>query len=531
MLHSHHRRCGMNFFNKIKSKIPALLLGGLTVLGISSSADKKSDIAENNAKPAQKTEVVNSKVKKPIFTVFYFTDTIEKRSPILLFNNRRTIIRHYRANDELYRMRIHLFAHEAWHTHNLNTGFRDKYKLSPKQYRKLLSHDEISADLVALNTQILEYELSDDKTEFLKKYNNSFYSFYFKEVAKGEIDPSSTNPKMREKDYKLRINGIMKAWMERSYESYSGRHHVMLFNYIRRYGLYGSHNKNYQMLLHRMYTIGGIDFWKYAEQDIKTNDVDLFNNLTKIKSFPKKDGTIIEEIKKFAPLLEEITDDNQRTAAVQHLIISSEIKAKIINNSYDIDHKIANILYNKTYTKYMQDENFADFAAQASLLSKKIRINEVEPKISLDDFIEKTYSLNGVDLSKIINNFSSENIPYTPDKLALNFEAESNNIVLWNDLNEMLAANIKLQKENTGADKPKNKYTPEVHSRRSGIQSVELPNFEEPILVALTAEQTELIRQTYKKFYASNETQNTTKRQAAEKQRKSAPTNRKKRER
>lgn len=492
----------MVFVKKLKKKIPAILLSGLAVVGAFSFAGRKPQPKNANDASSLKKEVIVPRVKNPIVNVFYRTDTILKRTPVLLYNNKGNIFRHYKAGDELYQMRLYLFTHEAWHTHNINTGFRDKYKLSPNQYRKLLSHDEISANLVSLNTMILEYMLSNDKEEYLKKFTpNGFYSFYFKEVAKGNIDPFSTDSAMIEKDMSLRINGIMKTWMERSYDSYSSRQKPMFFNYIRRFGLYEPHDANYQALLHKMYNIGGIDFWKYAEKDISVKDVDLFENLTAVKSFSKRNSAALEEIKKFAPLLENIVDNKQRIAAIQHLIISSEIKAKIMANNYAIDEKITTILYNKTRTKYMQDKDFASFADRTSLLTGSAKLYQNEQKISLNDFIHKVYMLDDVDLSKKINNFRRSNLPYKPDNIHFNYEADNSDIIVWNDMNEMMAATIQIPDNNAVAPKttPKSQV-PEVKPRRSAIQSVELPNFEEPILVNLNTKQIEMLRRLYQNF-------------------------------
>ena len=177
----------MSFWKKSNIKIAGLLLTGLTLFGTGSDSGQK----EGSDPKTAKTDSIDAKpiVEKPTMNITYQTDTLERRSAILLYNLNGRIIRYYRDNDPLYRMEMYLFVHEAWHTHNLNTGFKSKHKFSPQEYRKLLVHDEISANLAALNSLILEYTFSDNKKEFLDSIcaDSRYFSFYFNEVAEGKI--------------------------------------------------------------------------------------------------------------------------------------------------------------------------------------------------------------------------------------------------------------------------------------------------------------------------------------------------------
>lgn len=469
------------------------MLGGVVLLGTISAENGKADKDNRYAEKHLKIQ----RVKNPVLRVFYRTDTIENISPILLFNDRGRIYRHYKKGDDLYRMRLYLFEHEAWHTHNLKVK---KFLFSPRQYERILVHDEISANLLALNSMILEYCFTDNKEKFLKTIHKdgSFY-FYFKEVENGNINPLSNDSSMMEKDYHLRINGMLKTWMKRSYNSYKLRHKNMIFNYIKGYGLNDDNVKNYNKAMHHMYTMGGIDFWNYVDKDIEIKEINLFDGVAKIKSFAKKDNAMMEEIKKYAPLLEKIEDDSQRIAALQHLILSSEIKAKISKNNYEIDDKIVTILYNKAMVKYAKDNTFSIFVGETQTSSNIIILNE-DKKCSLEDFIAKVYNFKGIDLSRQIKDFDVYNLPYDVDKLGYDYQADDRGIVLWNDVDEMLAANVQHNDNERVAGKNKKKYL-RNNSRRSGILFVDVPNFEEPILTASTPVQMEILKKTYEDFY------------------------------
>lgn len=491
----------MSFINKIKSRIPAFLLGGFTLFGGVNSDN--SQIPQSSEKNEQKQIIVVPTVKNPLLRLEYQTDTLETRSSILLYNQNGKIYRHYKEGDPLYDMHLNLFVHEAWHTHNLNLGFR-KYKFSPQEYRNLLIHDEITASLAALNSLILEYSFADNKKEFLQRFSpNGYYSFYFNEVSAGRIDPLSKDSAMLAKDYSLRVNGMIKTWMNRSYPSYCGRHKRMLLNYIRICGLYKDYPKTYQKMLHDMYKIGGIDFWKYAEEDIKPKDARLIDNLAKLKSYQKDNKSAIDMIDANSYLLEKIDDDEQRTVAVQHLIMSAEIKALIKKNNFVVDDKIATILYNKVKTNHSSDKTFARFAEETSLNAKKLLRDSKKDSLSLDDFIHKVYNLDGVDLSKNITNFENYNIPYKPNKKFWDADTEMTDFPWLVISKETIVANIRPEIKSDNHEKPKNPTVRGSLPRRSGIQYVTIPNFWEPILTSATPEQTKQLKQLYIDFHNS----------------------------
>jgi hypothetical protein len=233
--------------------------------------------------------------------------------------------------------------------------------------------------------------------------------------------------------------------------------------------------------------MGGIDFWNYVDKDIEIKEINLFDGLAKIKSFAKKNNAMMEEIKKYAPLLEKIEDDSQRIAALQHLILSSEIKAKISKNNYEIDEKIVTILYNKAMVKYAKDNTFSIFVGETRTSNNIIIFNE-DKKCSLEDFIAKVYNFKGIDLSRQIKDFDVYNLPYDVDKWGYDYQADDRSIVLWNDIDEVLAANVQRHDNARVVGKNKKEYL-RNNSRRSGILFVDVPNFEEPILTASTPAQ------------------------------------------
>ena len=401
----------MNLWNKIKSGSTALLIGGAALFGLNS--DKNSPPKQE--KPVPKVIIDKPTVKNPSVQITYQTDTLKKHSSILLYNLNNHIYRHYRKGDSSYRMRMHLFVHENWHSHNNNLNFRMKI-FSPYEYRKLCIHDEISACLCSLNSLIIEYNLTDKKEEFLKYFANpnNLFSFYFKEVANGNIDPFSTNPSMIEKDRKLRVNGMINNWMRRIYKGYAGSQQRMLLNYTKRIGIHKSQDKAYKKALNHMYSMGGINFWKYVDKDIKVNDNSILNSLNKIKSLPNSGKNLVSDIQRYFPLVEKIQDDTQRHIALQHLLISAEIKtemAKSKNNNYIDNKQIATILYNKIKTRYSLDKSFTEFTETGCLSTKKT-IYDVNDNESLDDFVNKVYyTKKWGNLKDMINDFEAKDVP------------------------------------------------------------------------------------------------------------------------
>lgn len=495
----------MSFWKKSNIKIAGLLLTGLTLFGTGSDSGQK----EGSDPKTAKTDSIDAKpiVEKPTLNITYQTDTLERRSPILLYNLNRRIIRYYRDNDPLYRMEMYLFVHEAWHTHNLNTGFKSKHRFSPQEYRKLLAHDEISANLAALNSLILEYTFADNKKEFLDNIcakSKSFF-FYFNEVAKGKINPLSTDSAMIEKDHSLRMNGVIKTWMERSYPAYSKRHKRIFFRYLERNGIYSENQKAYNKVLNEMYTIGGIDFWKYAKSDIQLNNIAIVDDLTMINTFPKENKRLFAQIKKYIPMIEKIDNDNQRALAIQHLLIASEIKAKIQEKNYIVDDKITAILYNKISSRYAKDPTFYTFVRNSASNTKPLSLIKDKDTTSFDDFMNIIYTFNNVDLKEKITDFAYNNVPCQPDKFWNMSYSGNTSFAEWNDVPAAYIHTLsKVKTLQTKA--PKNMAEKYDRPHRSGKRYIDIPNFNEPILISLTQDQEQELKKIYADFYNMEET-------------------------
>lgn len=477
------------------------MMGALTFFGLNSQKNES-----DNQKP-QKVLVEKkiAKVKKPAVQISYQTDTLQNFTSVMLYNLNNRIYRHFKKDVELYRMRLHLFVHEAWHTHNNNLKYRSLV-FSPQEYRKLCIHDEISANLCSLNSLILEYQLTDDKAEFLKKYTvpRGYYSFYFNEVKKGNIDPSSSDSIMHEKDLKLRVNGIIKTWMERSYSGYSERQQRRVYSYLKRAGIHENQDIRYKKILHGMYSMGGIDFWKYADKDIEVNDISIMSSLNRIKSLPKKGKDMIDEITPYLPLIEKISDDKQRCSALQHLIISAEMKTEIKKHNYMVDNQVATILYNKIKTKYAKDETFAEFANDACLMTKKL-MYMADDDLSVNNFINTVYTCNDINLNKIINDFDFDNIPYKGHLISNDYTSKYFNLLNYNP-NANIEDKILLHSEAKSSKQPtpnkNNSAGGTTKPHRSEIQYLNIPNFEEPILTDNSPLVLNGLRQVFDDFYS-----------------------------
>lgn len=494
----------MRLWNKIKSKIPTLMLGGFVLFG--QTSDKPSaplSQSEGKAKPQTEKVVQKAKVKNPVISIAFQTDTIDKQSSVLLYNQNGKIYRHYQegGNNSRYRMRMYLFVHEDWHSHNLKLGFKDYGGYSPQQYRNLIAHDEISANLASLNALILEYTLSDNKKEFLEKYSRprSYFSFYFKEVKNGNIDPFSTDKQMNLKDYGLRVNGMINRWMDRSFESYAERQRQMVFGYVTKYGLHKGSNTVYRKTLENMYFMGGIDFWKFADKDIDCNDIALLDNLRKIKVFPKRDKKLIREIRNNYYAAEKVQNDAERLAAVQHIIIASEIKKEMRDKHYEVNPNIVTILYNKAKTKYLNDKTFADFAAETAIMTKKFYIKDAKNDSAFSDFIANVYNFNGENLSLKINDFDALDVPYKENKSLVEYNKDDN-LIFDSNIRMIPAATLK-EAENENKAGNMIRVQDKARPRRSGVQYIEVPNFYEPILIDLNQQHKERLQQMFKDFY------------------------------
>lgn len=159
--------------------------------------------------------------------------------------------------------------HETQHYLNAQKGCgssNPNNNVDYEQFYKLCMADEISANMAELIYLREEYIKTKDISLFDKRDGN--FTFYKEAIQKGEIDPLSSDPEKFEKDMSLIMNGTQKMWMEKYAPFYASNHTFVTCCYALNNGKdMTSNNKEYSKQLDLMYTLGGINFNKYNNQD------------------------------------------------------------------------------------------------------------------------------------------------------------------------------------------------------------------------------------------------------------------------
>lgn len=159
--------------------------------------------------------------------------------------------------------------HETQHYLNAQKGCGSSNpdsNVDYEQFYKLCMADEISANMAELIYLREEYIKTKDISLFDKRDGN--FTFYKEAIQKGEIDPLSSDPKNFEKDMSLIMNGTQKMWMENYAPFYASNHTLFTCCYALNKGQnMEANDKEYSRQLDLMYTLGGINFNKYNNQD------------------------------------------------------------------------------------------------------------------------------------------------------------------------------------------------------------------------------------------------------------------------
>ncbi len=154
----------------------------------------------------------------------------------------------------------YLNAQKGCGSSNLNSN------VDYEQFYKLCMADEISANMAELIYLREEYIKTKDISLFDKPNGN--FTFYKEAIQKGEIDPLSSDPEKFEKDMSFIMNGTQKMWMENYAPFYASNHTFFTCCYVLNKGQdMVPNNKEYSKQLDLMYTLGGINFNKYNNQD------------------------------------------------------------------------------------------------------------------------------------------------------------------------------------------------------------------------------------------------------------------------
>lgn len=495
-----------NLQNRYAAYAAALVMGasaGSCVFeNTSQNKDEKKNTVENVANAKHKLKVL-----KPVKEIKYVTDTLDNSGRTLLYYSAGKITRNYVEKNNMYRMALPLFSHEDWHAHNDEIKWRRRYKYTPFEYYKLCMHDEISANIAALLTTRFQYIRSEDKKKFAQSYKGRVFGFYFDEVAKGNIKPESTNPKDKVKEWAFIANGMQKAWMTRCAKGYMPSIYSMMKRYV---GLYGfidedESRKNYEYVRKYMYRIGGVNFDKYMKQDIVPTDdrVYVSDCLKSIKSLRDDGAEILNYVNGNSPLLRQVGFEKQ-TEAFQHLLISAKLKHMLSSRSKKAlqeNPQIADICYRQIMYKFAHDKTFAKSVENFPSITVGNCGIKATDKDEYRKIISQMYTFKGVDLSENIQDFKLGFVPvHNSDFYSFNgmpfhwdfpmgTQIETNSAKVENTDFSMIAA------------AEKNKCAKKIYKKReSGWQTIEAPNYREPILTAAGKQDMAKIFATIDKF-------------------------------
>ena len=496
------------YMHKMRITALATAIAGVSVLGGMMPKDSSKQAKTLKTEQTLKDSAVKAslpQVKNPVLEIAYHTDTLEKASSTLLMYLNGTITRYYLENNNSYRMQMPYFAHEEWHHHNDESGYRKKYYLSPLEYYKLCMHDEISANMAALLTARYEYLAAPNKAErqkIIAFYKNTYLKFYFEAVEAGKIKPTSGKKKDIEAERKFIANGTRDMWMQKYSNHYSPMTYRMLQRYVDRLGLVEDSKKNYQHLLKHMYTIGGVNFAQYFDEDIypKDDKVRLAEQLRTVKSLRAGGLEFMNNVNNSYSLMQEVGIGNT-VEAYQHLLISSQLKYMLRHKTAEElaqNPQLINLSFIKIMNDVHRDKSFSKAVMNYPLVAAD-RFNLKASKADYDGVLRKMYTFNGVDLSTMVTDFEHTALPVRSrfDNFVYdNFQPFYMSPMALAYLDKAAKAGagetirfpFKLSRTKS-EEKAEEQDEPQRKKARSGpLQYLRIPNLREPLLTAATKE-------------------------------------------
>ena len=236
---------------------------------------KINDTELNENDKQQIARVRNTYGKVKVSYIEYQVDTVADSKGVLAHYSPEdnAIIINYdknRKSENELAQSDYVKIHEYKHYLNLCLGVHEA-KVSPEQAYKLSMHDEISANLYEFLLMRQKYLKNGDITIFYKE-NEGKFAFYANAVKQGKIKPGATDEDGFNQEMFLIANGIKHRWCEKfGHDKFYQEGGLF---YVRRYSdstneYAAYHDPNYQKVLHRIYTISGIDFSQYFANDIE----------------------------------------------------------------------------------------------------------------------------------------------------------------------------------------------------------------------------------------------------------------------
>lgn len=506
----------MNLWYNVKAYLKkhwAPIIIGVLGVGITGTAVNINKMQSKKEKPRQekvlRDTVKLKKIKSPLLKIKYQTDTLEHAISTLLFYSMGKITRYYVENDNNYQMQLPYFSHEEWHHHNDESKYRTHYAFTPLEYFRLCMHDEISANMAAIITARYEYlaaPTKEDKKEIINRYKNSYMKFYFEAIEKGEIKPESFRLTDIKKERTLIANGTMKMWMNTYSRHYGPATYRMLQRYIDRVGLIKKSGRNYQKIMKHMYTIGGVNFAEYFNNDIEIKDakVLLTEQLPGIDFMKSGGADIMNIVNQNYSLMTSVGIERQ-TEALQHLLISSQLKYMLRNKTKEElqqNPQLVNLCFRKIINSAYSDKTFKNMVENFPIFNTD-RVSLYTKDANFVENIHKMFTFRDMDLTSMISDFSADRVPVTTSYSSVAQNIHKEDFVMEFYLYPQLAASLE-----------KTAYIPQVetssqssqsqnkHSRRSSDLYINIPNLREPILVAATPQDNSLIFAALRAFNA-----------------------------
>lgn len=226
------------------------------------------------------TDTTNVKVGNAFFTSL--TNTITKRYSM--------------TGDNSLGQAISTLAHEQKHRDNHIAGMANM-PMSLEQYYKVCCHDEISAnicELLHLRQEYIDAKTEEERAQIMEDNNpkNQDFSYYWKAVKEGKINPLTSDPLEFDKEMKFIATETQRMWMKTYAPIYDEAHTSMtkVFFASHNYSELAPSWENYEKALQIAYNIGGIDFSKYMKDITVYNDNILYADTLIMKNNKRKDA-------------------------------------------------------------------------------------------------------------------------------------------------------------------------------------------------------------------------------------------------
>ena len=469
----------------------------LALLGFSTNNFGGKDTTINT-KESIKQNINAIEIKNPVRQVNYYVDTISRKKNMLLYYSKNKIIRNFMNNENLYKMSLALFAHEDWHEHNNTSGFRDNFLLTSQERHNLYVHDEISANIVALLIVRYQYLASENKNDFIKKYENKSLNFYFQAIKNNLINPEDNSRAARNKEWHFIANQVRDDWMLRCYSHYKDAFNRMIMRMVNEKQNTKNTYKYYLYLKNYMYNIGGVNFASYMDKDVDILDkrINLVKIISNIKSLRKGRKQITEDILNHYERIRNFDIDKQNEI-FQNIFIAAKLKYDL--RLYNVEKlkenpQIINIHYNKILSLFSKDKSFRHAIKEVNFIQSPT-LNIANNTSQYDEILAHIYTYKDFDLRKYITNFNPQKIPVGNS---------AKNLLIFDDYfgmdNVYKYAYIDTQQKGNIETVNIKEAPQNTTMHRSKMQSIIIPNFREPILLSNDTATTEKIMAPIKDF-------------------------------